>query len=115
MIRAAILLTALIAVPAAAQTSPSNAVERFVAAVQSSADFKVGEFASVVKPEDADKLAKIAKCLPSGPRTSGSGSILILWDCSDVPGASSAGTGFTVKDDKIIYLFVAPMKNQMKN
>jgi len=79
-----------------------------VAAVQSGADFKAGEFASVVTPEDAAKLAKLAKCLPGAPRTGSSGSVLILWDCTDVPGTGSAGTMFNVADGKIATVFVMP-------
>ena len=97
-----------VALVAQAQESP-DAIARFVAAVQAGADFKAGEFASVVIPEDAAKLAKIAKCIPAAPRTGDGGSVLIIWDCDGVPGGSSAGTGFTVKDDKITFLFVAPM------
>ena len=91
------------------QTSTPTVVDRFVAAVRAGADFKTGEFASVLIPEDTAKLAKLATCIPGPPRTGNGGSVLLLWDCEGVPGGSSAGTGLKVEDDKITFLFVAPM------
>jgi hypothetical protein len=107
--RAVFLLAALIATPATAQTTPAEAVGRFVAAVQAGSDLKTGEFAAIVTPEDAAKLATIAKCIPGQPRTSETGSsIMVLWDCVDVPGASSTGTMFDVRDGKLTGLFLMP-------
>jgi hypothetical protein len=112
-----VIATSLASQSAPAQTEP-NAIERFVAAVQSGADLSKGEFAGLVKPEDAARLAKVAACKPGAPRTSDSDSaILVMWDCSAQPGASSLGTMFDVSNGKITSVFVmsavvAPVRPQ---
>ena len=96
------------ALPALAQTQP-NAVERFVAAVRAGQDMTAGEYAGVIKPEDAAKLTALAKCIPGPPRTSDSDSaIYVLWDCSDQPGARSAATILDVENGKVTSVFVMP-------
>jgi len=91
-----------------AQAQP-NAVQRLVAAVQTGQDLTAGEFAPSIKAEDAAKLAKVAKCIPAPPRTSGGDpSILVVWDCTAQPGLASVGTLIEIRNDKITAIFVMP-------
>jgi hypothetical protein len=91
---------------AQAQESPS-VVERFVAEVQAGADFSKGEFAGLMEPVDAVRIATAAKCIPGAPRaSSGGGSVMVMWDCSALQGTSSLGTMLNLKDGKITSVFV---------
>ncbi|HET9355809.1 MAG TPA: hypothetical protein VFO42_06560 [Sphingomicrobium sp.] len=103
---AGIVLAALAASAAQAQATP---VERFVLAVQNGQDLAKSEFAELLAPGDAAKLAKIAKCVPGKPRTSASGSsMVVMWDCSALPGVGSLGVMFSMTEGKITSLFVMP-------
>ena len=99
-------LVALASTGALAQTAP---IENFVTAVMAGQDLTKGEFAGLVSAGDAAKLAKVSNCVPGKPRTSESGtSIVVMWDCTGQSGVGSLGVMFGVESGQITSVFVMP-------
>ena len=99
-------IAALVSTAAFAETAP---IESFVAAVKAGQDLTKGEFAGLVSAGDAAKLAKVSNCVPGKPRTSESGtSIVVMWDCTGQPGVGSLGVMFGVDGGTITSVFVMP-------
>ena len=99
----------MVAFPAlAAGAEPQqDAAARFVAMVRAGGDSKSSEFRDALSAADAAKLPALASCEPGAPRTSESGtSIMIMWDCPGQPARQGVGTMLSFSDGKLSSVFV---------
>jgi regulator of protease activity HflC (stomatin/prohibitin superfamily) len=109
MKRIGLLSGAIAALASSAAAAQATQVEAFVAAVQSGQDLAKSQFAGLVAAADAAKLAKVAKCIPGQPKTSESGSsMVVMWDCRGQPAVGSLGVMFSMDGGQITSIFVMP-------